>query len=230
MSLCIGLIYQARTLVRTRHLLSTMSDLWALKMLSAASKVGHVLICEACVAVRFCQRKDGLSYLVIGQLWIKPCTEQWHWHREVSSRDSPSRESRYRGLCPAHPPLSLLCPGRKYIKIGCASVYGCIQDAVHSHWACVQVQGGQAAGNRPGGQRGVTLDQLPGPSGALTGVIQVSAVSVSDESKTRNIFPQSRNYTGKAFKPISVYVTARSLGLSIPLLAFAKVSLCTPAF
>lgn len=65
MSSCIGLIYQARTFPSTRHLL-TVSDLRVLEMLSAASKVGWGLIWEACAAVRFCQRKDGLSYLVIG--------------------------------------------------------------------------------------------------------------------------------------------------------------------
>lgn len=159
MSLCIGLIYQARTFVRTRHLLSTMSDLWAVKMLSAASKVGHVLICEACVAVRFCQRKDGLSYLVIRQLWIKP------WHRAVTlTWGGELQGEQAQGFVSSTSPRSLLCPGRKYVKTGCASVYGYVQDVVHSHWVCVQVQGGQAAGNRPGGQRGVTLDQLPGPT------------------------------------------------------------------
>lgn len=45
--------------------------------------------------------------------------------------------------------------------------------------ACVWVQGEQAAGNRPCGQREVTLDQHPGPVklSLATGVIQVSAVS-----------------------------------------------------
>lgn len=120
MSLCIGLIYQARTLVSTRHLLTTVSDLWAVEMLSAASTVGRVLICEACVAVRFCQRKDGLSYLVIRQLWTKP------WHRAVTltgggelQRAFPGRAAT-KGLCPADPlPFRLSpvrsCP-RKYAK------------------------------------------------------------------------------------------------------------------
>lgn len=59
-----------------------------------------------------------------------------------------------------------------------------------------------------------------------TGVIQVSAVS--DDSKARNISPQSRNCTRRAFKPINICIIARSLGLSIPFLAFAKISPCTP--
>lgn len=71
-----------------------------------------------------------------------------------------------------------------------------------------------------------TSTQAPVKLPLATGVIQVSAVS--DESKARNISPQSRNCTRRAFKPINICIIARSLGLSIPFLAFAKISPCTP--
>lgn len=234
MSLCIGLIYQARTFVSTRHLLTTVSDLWAVEMISAASKVGHVLICEACVAVRICQRKGGLSYLVIGQLWVKP------WHRAVTLtwggvlRDSLHRESRYKVFVSSRSsPLSSFSTSswpKKYIKtVFTSALWLRTGSGAESLSVCVG-PGDQAADNRPCGQKNVTLDssQAPVKLSLATDVIQVSAVS--DESKSRNIFPQSRNYTGRAFKPISVYVIARSLGLSIPLLAFAKISPCTAEF
>lgn len=238
MSLCIGLIYQARTLVSTRHLLTTVSDLWAVQMLSAACKVGHVLICEACAAVRFCQRKDGLSYLVIRQLWIKP------WHRAVTLtgggelQGQPFQGEQVQGVCVQQ----ILCflfflqweaAQGDMLKQFLLQLHGYVQDVLHSHCLCVWVQGDQAAGNRPF-ERGDrerwhwTSTQAPVKLSLATGVIQVSAVS--DESKTRNMFPQPRNYTGSTSKPINGYAIARSMGLSISLLAFAKISPCTTVF
>lgn len=87
------------------------------------------LICEACVAVRFCQRKDGLSYLVIGQLWIQlwaQCGDTGRWAPETAFAGRVDG----RILCLADPLPSPFSPVRscpeKYVKaISSSALWGC---------------------------------------------------------------------------------------------------------